>query len=268
VKRVVVKQGVAQGVELMTGEIINAKVVASNVDPKRTFLQLVSPQDLPPKFVGRVKALKSNAAAGLKMHVALSEMLEYKIEPGLTPTQLRESTLLISPDRAYREACWNAVARGDLPEKPLIAGFIPTIFDPSLAPPGKHTMSMYLTWAPVTPRAGRWKDLKDEMAERVFRVLDQYTKNFRKAMIDYVLFTPEDLDQRNFLTDGNIHHLDATPSQILWQRPLEEVADYRTTIPGFYLCGSGSHPWGEVSGAPGHNGAHAILADWKGAKPR
>ncbi len=263
VKRVVVTGGVAQGVELVSGEVINARYVASNVDPKRTFQQLVQPQDLDPKFLGRVRKLKSNGAAGLKMHCALSEMLEYKIQPGLTPVQLRESTLLICPDRAYREACWADVVRGDLPKKPIIAGFIPTIFDPSLAPAGKHTFSMYLTWAPVTPRQGSWKERKAEMAENVFRVLDQHTTNFRKALIDFILFTPEDLDKRNFLTDGNIHHLDATPSQILWQRPLEEVANYRTTIPGFYLCGSGSHPWGEVSGAPGHNGAQAILADWK-----
>jgi phytoene dehydrogenase-like protein len=247
----------------MDGETISASTVASNVDPKRTFLQLVSPQDLDPKFIARVKALKTNAAAGLKMHCALSEMLEYKIEPGLTQTQLRESTLLISPNRAYREAAWADVMRGDLPKRPIIAGFIPTVYDPSQAPPGKHTFSMYLTWAPVKPREGTWKERKAEMAENVFKVLEAHTTNFSRALIDYVLFTPDDLDRRQFITDGNIHHLDATPSQILWQRPLEEVANFRTTISGFYLCGSGSHPWGEVTGAPGYNGAHAIIADLK-----
>jgi phytoene dehydrogenase-like protein len=99
------------------------------------------------------------------------------------------------------------------------------------------------------------------MAERIFRVMDRHTTNFRRALIDYVIFTPGDLEASQGLTDGNIHHIDAIPSQLLWQRPLEEMANYRTPLGGLYLCGSGCHPWGEVNGAPGHNAAHAILSD-------
>jgi phytoene dehydrogenase-like protein len=223
----------------------------------------MTPQDLDAKFLGRVRGLKTQAAAGLKMHCALSEMLDYKVAPGLTAVQLRETTLLISPNRAYREAAWRAAEQGDLPEKPIIAGFIPSVYDPSLAPPGKFTFSMYLTWAPVKPRRGSWAELKDEMAENVIRVMEQHTTNFRRALSDYVLFTPNELETRNYLTDGNIHHLDATPDQILWQRPLAEIANYRGPVSGMYLCGSGSHPWGEVCGAPGYNAAQVILQDWK-----
>ncbi len=265
VKRIVVEQGRVTGVELASGENLTARRVVSNVDPKQTFLRLFAPQDLDAKFLARVRGLQTHSAAGLKMHCALSEMLDYKVAPGLTPAQLRETTLLISPDRAYREAAWQAANAGELPKQPIIAGFIPSVYDPSLAPPGKFTFSMYLTWAPVKPRRGSWQELKREMAENVFRVMDRHTTNFRRALSDYVLFTPEELETRNYLTDGNIHHLDATPTQVLWQRPLPELANYRGPLPGMYLCGSGSHPWGEVCGAPGHNAAQVILREAKGS---
>ena len=263
VKRIVVESGVTTGVELVSGEKIAARFVVSNVDPKQTFLKLMAPQDLDAKFLGRVRGLQTHSAAGLKMHCALSEMLDYKVAPGLTPAQLREATLLISPNRAYREAAWHAAEQGELPEQPIIGGFIPSVYDPSLAPPAKFTFSMYLTWAPAKPRRGTWAERKAEMAENVIRVMEQHTTNFRRALSDFVLFTPDELETRNYLTDGNIHHLDATPTQILWQRPLPEIANYRGPLAGMYLCGSGSHPWGEVCGAPGHNAAQAILQDWK-----
>ena len=263
VKRIVVEKGVTTGVELVSGEKIAARFVVSNVDPKQTFLKLMAPQDLEARFLNRVRGLQTHSAAGLKMHCALSEMLDYKVAPGLTAAQLRETTLLISPNRAYREAAWHAVEQGELPKQPIIAGFIPSVYDPTLAPPGKFTFSMYLTWAPAKPRRGSWPELKAEMAENVIRVMEQHTTNFRRALSDYVLFTPDELESRNYLTDGNIHHLDATPTQVLWQRPLEEIANYRGPVAGMYLCGSGSHPWGEVCGAPGHNAAQVILQDWK-----
>jgi len=124
-------------------------------------------------------------------------------------------------------------------------------------------MSTYVLWVPVQPRRGSWEQLKEEMAERLIRLMERYTTNFRRSLIDYVLLTPSDLAQRNFLTDGNIHHIDGIPSQLLWQRPLEELAHYRAPVAGLYLCGAGTHPWGEVSGAPGHNAAHVILSDWQ-----
>jgi len=205
--------------------------------------------------------LQTHAAAGLKFHGALSELPEYRVIAGLSEAQLRGATLIIAPDRAYREAAWQTALRGDLPDRPVMSGNLPSIYDPSLAPPGKHTFSSYMIWAPVRLRQGTWSERKEEMAENIIKLLDRYTTNFRRALTDYVLLTPEDLESQNFLTDGNIHHLDAIPSQLLWQRPLEELADYRTPLPGLYLCGSGSHPWGEVSGAPGYNAAQAILAD-------
>jgi len=261
VSRILTKDGQATGVELFSGEQISARLVVSNADPKRTFLQLLDSAVLDNRFLNRIRRLQTHVAAGLKLHCALAEVPEYRTLDNLTNRQTRESTLIIAPNRAYREAAWRAASQGDLPTAPIIAGFMPSIYDASLAPAGKYTWSAYVVWVPTRPRVGTWAERKHEMAEYLFKVMDQYSPNFRHALLDYVLLTPFDLEQRMSLTDGNIHHVDATPSQLLWQRPLPELAQYRTPIKELYLCGAGMHPWGEVSGAPGYNAAHTILAD-------
>lgn len=261
VARILVEGGRACGVELTSGERIGAGLVISDVDPKRTFLTLLDPAGLDQRFVRRVRRLQTHVAAGLKLHCALAEAPAYRVARGLTDQQLREATLIIAPDRAYREAAWRAASQGELPEQPLIAGFMPSVYDPSLAPAGKYTWSAYITWAPAQLRRGSWDERREELAERLLVAIERYAPNFRRALIDYVLLTPADLETRMYLTDGNIHHVDAIPSQLLWQRPLEELASYRTSVERLYLCCAGTHPWGEVSGAPGYNAAHAILAD-------
>jgi phytoene dehydrogenase-like protein len=261
VARILVEDGRARGIELASGERIGAGLVVSDVDPKRTFLTLVDPADLDDRFRGRVRGLQTNVAAGLKLHCALSAAPEYRVAAGLTDQQLREATLIIAPDSAYREAAWRAASQGDLPAQPLIAGFMPSVYDPSLAPPGAYTWSAYITWAPARLRHGSWDERREELAEGLFDAIERYAPNFRRALIDYTLLTPADLETRMYLTDGNIHHVDAIPSQLLWQRPLEELAQYSTPVERLYLCCAGTHPWGEVSGAPGYNAAHAILAD-------
>jgi len=261
VARILVEGGRARGVELASGERIAARMVISDLDPKRTFLRLIDPHQLDARFLRRVRALQTNVAAGLKLHCALAEAPEYRVRGGLSEQQLRESTLIIAPDRAYREAAWRAASHGDLPDQPIIAGFMPSVYDRTLAPPGQYTWSAYITWAPARLREGSWEARQEEIADRLLSAIERYAPNFRRALIDYVLLTPDDLEARMHLTDGNIHHVDAIPSQLLWQRPLEELARYRAPVEQLYLCGAGTHPWGEVSGAPGHNAAHAILAD-------
>ena len=170
--------------------------------------------------------------------------------------------LVICPDRAYHERAWDDARHGRLPRAPYMTLRTPSAWDDTLAPPGKHTVSFWILFAPVHLKKGSWPARREEMAERLLRLVDQYSPNFRRATLDYVLFTPYDLEQRVLLTDGNIHHVDISPSQMLWQRPLPELAHYRTPVNKLYLCGAGMHPYGEVSGAPGHNAAHAILSDW------
>ena len=261
VARIMVEEGHARGIELVSGEQIGAGTVISNADPKRTFLRLVDPAQLDARFVKRVQGLQTQVGTCLKLHCALSEFPEYRMVAGLSTEQLRRADLNIGPSREYREAAWHTAERGELPIAPIIQGLTPSIYDPSLAPPGRYAWSAYIYWAPVRLRQGTWEDRREEMAQRLFTLMDSYAPNFSRAVIDYRLFTPADLEQRMNLTDGNIHHVDGTSTQMLWQRPLEELANYRTPIQRLYLCGAGMHPWGEVSGAPGHNAAHVVLSD-------
>jgi phytoene dehydrogenase-like protein len=216
VARILVEHGQVRGVELAGGERIGARIVVSDADPKRTFLQLIDPADLDERFVRRVRGLQTHVAAGLKLHCALSEAPEYRVAGNLGEQQLREATLIVAPDRAYREAAWQVASRGDLPEAPEIAGFMPSVYDPSLAPPGKYTWSAYITWAPARLRHGSWEERREECAERLFDAIERYAPNFRRALIDYVLLTPADLEGRMALTYVNINHVDAIPSQLLW----------------------------------------------------
>ena len=261
VAQIVVEDGLARGIELVSGERIGADIVISNTDPKRTFLRFVDPVHLDARFLNRVHGLRTEVGTCLKLHCALSEFPEYRIEPGLTAEQLRRAVLNIEPSREYREAAWHAAQQGDLPDKPIVQAYTPSIYDPLLAPPGHYAWSSFIYWAPVRLRRGTWDKRREEMAEHLFQLMDHYAPNFSRAVLDYVLFTPADLEQRMYLTDGNIHHVDGTSTQLLWQRPLEELAHYRTPIQKLYLCGAGMHPWGEVSGAPGHNAAHVVLSD-------
>jgi phytoene dehydrogenase-like protein len=263
VAHVLIEGGRARGVDLASGEQIAARLVVSDADPKRTLLGLVERRHLDERLHTRLHRVQTHVAAGLKLHCTLSEPPEYRIADGLNDRQLREATLIVAPARAYREAAWRAAMEGDLPKHPIIAGFMPSVYDPSLAPHGKYTWSAYITWAPARLREGTWEERREEMAERLFDAIEPYAPNFRRALLDYRLITPADLASGMFLTDGNIHHVDAIPSQLLWQRPLEELAHYRTPFAGLYLCGAGTHPWGEVSGAPGHNAAHVVLSDEK-----
>jgi phytoene dehydrogenase-like protein len=261
VRRLLVEQGQARGVELASGEQVRARRVISNLDPKRTFLNLVEPHDLDARFRRRVQAIRTGVGTCLKLHCALDALPHYRIDGDLTDAQLRGATLILAPDRAYRLATWRAAAQGELPEAPIIAAFIPSVYDPALAPAGCYTWSAYITWVPRQPNQGTWADHKALMADRIFRLMDHYAPNFSRSVRDYVLFTPDDLTTRMALTDGNIHHVDGTPDQLLWQRPLPELAHYAAPIQQLYLCGAGMHPWGEVSGAPGHNAAQRILAE-------
>ena len=258
VKRILIENGAAIGVEMVNGEQIEAGVVVSNADPKRTFLKLIDADDLTELFRQRVKQLRTDIAP-LKFHCALSELPEfYGYEGSELPTR---GTFNICPDRSYHERAWDDARYGRLPTAPFMSLMTPSAQDDSLAPAGKHILSVWILFAPVHLREGTWPERREEMAQRLIGQISQYSPNFRRSLLDYVLLTPYDLETRVLLTDGNIHHVDISPSQMLWQRPLPELAHYRTPIRNLYLCGAGTHPYGEVHGVCGHNAAKTILAD-------
>jgi phytoene dehydrogenase-like protein len=256
VERVVVSDGRVVGVALADGETIEAKAIVLGCDPA-TSIRLLD-DSLDPALARRLSLLKAQVAP-LKLHCAMSGLPEWAAFPGSDlPYQ---GPLALFRTRDQSEEVWAAAVAGELPKDPLMAVMVPSTWDRSLAPPGKHTLSVWTLYAPVTPRQGSWSTRREEMLELMLTALEKDAPGFREHLIDAVLLTPEDLEVRVGLTHGNIHHIDMSPDQIFSQRPLPELATYRYPIDGLYSCGSSQHPSGEVSGAPGHNAAHAVLED-------
>jgi phytoene dehydrogenase-like protein len=270
VERLLIESGRALGARLADGTEIRARVVLSNADPKRTFLRLVGTEHLPPEFVGRVERLKTRAAY-LKFHAVLRDLPDFSrhLGTGFDPRYLASTK--ICPTVAYFASSWEDAKHGRPSRTPVMEVQIPSVCDPTMAPAGHHVMSIWSLYAPVRPcEAGEWAqprgpgpgwdERRQEVGEQLIATLAQYIPNLREILVDWSLFTPLDIERRVGMTDGNIRHLDIVPSQLLAARPLPGWAHYRTPIAGLYLCGAGTHPGGEVTGAPGHNAAQVVLA--------
>ena len=263
VERILVADGAARGVALADGTEIRSRVTVSNADPKRTFLKLIGSEHLDAKFVRRIKALKTEAAY-FKFHAALRGVPDFSTffkggSPEFDPRFLAE--VKICPSIDYFSQAWADARRGEPSRSPVMEVQVPTAYDSSLAPQGHHVMSIWALYAPSKLRSGTWDDRRRECGERLIDTLAAYAPDLRESIVDWSLFTPADIEQLMAMTDGNIRHLDMVPSQFLAQRPLLGWSGYRTPIANLYLCGAGTHPGGEVTGAPGHNAAAAVLAD-------
>lgn len=264
VEEIVVSGGRAVGVRLASGELCEADAVLSGTDPVRTFLRLVGADKLAPTFRRKLEALRTDIAP-MKLHCALSGLPEWTAFEG---TEIPFQGLMsINPSRAYYERAWDDARHARLPEAPILTAMTPSYWDDTLAPPGDHTMSFWSLFAPPRLQEGTWSARRGEMTERMLGVIERHAPDFRRHLLDVQLLTPQDLEERVLLTDGNIHHVDISPSQMLWQRPLSELAQYSSPIAGLYLCGAGQHPYGEVSGGPGHNAAHVVLEEWGAIPP-
>jgi phytoene dehydrogenase-like protein len=259
VERILVRDGHARGVVLEGGEEILAPVVASNCDPKRTFLHLVDPRELPAEFVRAVELLRCDGTS-LKINVALSGLPEFKALPG-APGPQHGATMHICPSIEYIERAWDDAKYGRPSQSPLLEMTIPTMYDPSLAPAGKHIMGIFLQYAPYTLKDATWDELREPFADRVFDIISEYAPNFRDIVIDRQVLTPLDMERRYGITGGNIFHGEMSLDQMFVMRPVAGWARYRTPVRGLYLCGSGAHPGGGVMGAPGHNCAREMLKD-------
>ena len=263
VKRVLVEDGQARGVLLADGEEIRASIVVSNADPKRTYLSLVDPKDLDEGFVQRVRNLKTRANC-VKALAALREFPDFSryLGPGFDPRLA--AYLKICPSVDWFQASWDAAKTGRLSRTPIMHIQFPTVYDRSLAPRGMHVMSSWSLYYPAQPKDGPWDVAKKrELAALHIEILSRYAPNFRECVLDFTVETPLDIETRIGMTDGNIRHLDVTPQQFFSRR-----MPYRSPIKGLYLCGGGTHPGGELTGAPGHNCAHAILQDLEATVPR
>ena len=258
VQRILTQDGQATGVELANGEVIEADLVLSNADPKRTFTKLLDGADVDQEVVDEVEALKTQSAS-VKFLCSLRELPDFSRHLGDDYDPKHLSMINLAPSTDYCESSWNDATNGRLPETPVIQVQIPTVYDPSVAPAGQHVLSMWVFFVPAHLKDGSWSEMRQEFGERLIDEFCRYAPNFRDAIIDWTLLTPEDIEDRIGLTDGNIRHLDMVPQQMMSRRPMPGWSDYRTPIKNLYLCGAGTHPGGEVTGAPGHNAAHVVL---------
>jgi phytoene dehydrogenase-like protein len=258
VTRIDVRDGQAAGVVLASGDEFSAPIVASNADAHVTFLRLLDRQILPDAFVADVERI-SYASASLKINVALGELPNFTALPGMDAGPQHRGTIHICPDQDYIERAFDDAKYGRPSAAPVIECQLPSVVDPTVAPPGKHLMSMFIQYAPYELRNGSWSDQRDVFADRCFDVLNEYAPNFKNSVIDRQVLAPPDLERVFNLTGGNIFQGAMTPGQLFAFRPVPGYARYRTPVRGLYLCGSAAHPGGGVMGTPGLNAAREIL---------
>jgi phytoene dehydrogenase-like protein len=258
VARIRVKDGQAAGVVLADGVELDAPVVASNADANVTFNRLMEPGQLPDDFAAAVNRIGYESAT-LKINVALAELPNFKACPGSHPGPHHRGTIHICPDLDTIERGFDDAKYGRPSETPILECTIPSVVDPTVAPPGKHLMSMFIQYAPYKLRDGHWDKIGNAFADRCFDLLNDYAPNFKQSVIDRQVLTPLDLERTFGLTGGNIFQGAMTPHQLFSFRPVPGFADYRTPIRGLYLCGAAAHPGGGVMGAAGMNAARVML---------
>jgi phytoene dehydrogenase-like protein len=261
VERVLAGAGRAKGVALASGEELRARAVLSNADPKRTFLGLVGEGELPPEFVGAVRAYRCEGTS-MKINLAVEELPRARAlsdAAGVQPYHrgiIEVSGTLDAMDRDQASARAGRPARD-----PHIELCFPTVHDPSLAPEGRHVVTIDVNSQPYTLADGSWDEIRDEVADRAIARLGEHFPNLPGAIVERQVLSPLDLERLLSLTGGHALHGDMTLDQLFVMRPVRGWAAYRTPLKGLYLCGAGTHPGGGVTGANGRNCAREVLRD-------
>jgi phytoene dehydrogenase-like protein len=258
VVQILTRDRVVHGVALADGTEFPAPVVASNADAHLTFTRLLDPKLLPHDFAEAISRINYDSAS-LKINVALAELPNFLACAGTEPGLQHRGTIHICPDQDYIEHGFDEAKYGRPSQNPILECTIPSAVDPTVAPPGKHLMSMFVQYAPYTLRGSTWEELRESFADRCFDVLNDYAPNFKQSVLERQILTPVDLERTFNLTGGNIFQGAMSLNQLFVFRPVPGFADYRTPIRGLYLCGSAAHPGGGVMGAAGANAARVIL---------
>jgi phytoene dehydrogenase-like protein len=259
IARILVKSGKATGVTLENGDEIQANVVSSSVDPRLTFLKMIEPRTLPEDFLEEVRRYKFRGSSG-KVNLALDGLPDFKCLPG--PGAHLRGAISISPSVDYMERAYDEAKYGDFSSRPYIDMVIPTLTDPSVAPPGKHILSCFVQYAPYRLREGTWDEKREAFGDTVVDTVAEYAPNLKNIIIHRQVITPLDLEREWGLTEGNIFQGELSLEQLFFLRPVPGWAEYRTPIKNLYLCGSATHPGGGIMGAPGRLAALEILKDW------
>jgi phytoene dehydrogenase-like protein len=265
VGKILVKNGRAAGVVLQSGEELPANVVSSSVDPHLTFEKFLEPSELPADFLEGVRRYKFRGSSG-KVNLALDAPPNFKCLPG--PGAHLRGAISISPSMEYMERAYDDAKYGRYSRKPYIDMVIPSLTDPSVAPPGKHVLSCFVQYAPYKLAEGNWDDQKEAFGDNVINTIAEYAPNIRDIIIGRQILTPLDLEREFGLTQGNIFQGELSLEQLFFLRPVAGWAYYRTPIRNLYMCGSATHPGGGIMGANGRIASQVILKEWKSGRSR
>jgi phytoene dehydrogenase-like protein len=265
IERIKVKDGRATGVVIEGGEEVDAGVVLSSVDPNLTFLKLVEPGQLEQPFLEEVRRYKFRGSSG-KVNLALDALPDFKCLPG--PGAHLRGAISISPSLEYMERAYDDAKYGDYSRRPYVDIVIPTLTDPSVAPPGKHIMSCFVQYAPYKLREGSWDDKREAFGDTVVKTLCEYAPNLKDVIRHRQVLTPLDLEREWGLTEGNIFQGELSLEQLFFLRPVPGWARYRTPLRNLSMCGSATHPGGGIMAAPGRIAALEVLKDWGAGRIR
>ena len=260
IEKILLKNGQAQGVALANGDELYAQFISSSVDPRLTFMKFVGEEHLPDDFAGDLKRYKYRGSSG-KVNLALSGLPSFTAKPGAGP-HLR-GAVSISPSVDYMERAYDEAKYGRYSRRPYIDIVIPSLTDPSVAPPGKHVMSCFVQYAPYNLKEGNWDDKREEFGDTVIDTIAEHAPNIKDLILHRQVLTPLDIERDFGLSEGNIFQGELTLEQLFFLRPAPGWAQYRTPIRSLYMCGSATHPGGGIMGAPGRNAALQLLKDWK-----
>ncbi len=259
VREVMVERGRAAGVILDDGEVIRARYVASSVNPKLLYGRLLPADALPAAFLERIKHWR-NGSGTFRINVALNALPSFTALPGAGDHLT--AGIVIGPSLGYMDRAWQDARAHGWSREPVIELLIPSTLDDTLCPPGQHVASLFCQHvAPELPGGKSWDDHRDEVADLMIATLDRYAPGLAESVIGRQILSPLDLERQFGLLGGDIFHGALTLNQLFSARPMLGHADYRGPLKGLYHCGSGAHPGGGVTGAPGHNAARVILGD-------
>src|SRR5271154_607675 len=262
IAQIIVKNGKAKGVVLASGDEIYADIISSSVDPRMTFVKMIEKGNLPDDFLEEINRYKFRGSSG-KVNLALDALPNFKAMPG--PGAHLRGAISISPSVEYMERAYDDAKYGNFSRRPYIDMVIPTLTDPSVAPPGKHILSCFVQYAPYKLRPGlNWDDQKEAFGDNVINTIAEYAPNIKDIIVGRQVVTPLDLEREFGLSEGNIFQGELSLEQLFFLRPVAGWARFRTPIKNLYMCGSATHPGGGIMGAPGRLAALEILKDMGG----
>ncbi|HEY6518493.1 MAG TPA: NAD(P)/FAD-dependent oxidoreductase [Roseiarcus sp.] len=263
VSDILVEKGRAVGIVTDKGEKLLARAIVSNLHPKLTFEKLLDPAVLPADFRARIASYRSGSGS-FRMNLALSELPSFSALPGRDAAEHHGSGIVIAPSLAYMERAFMDARLSGWSSAPIVEMLIPSTLDDSLAPPGRHVASLFCQHvAPKLPDGRSWDEARETVADLMIDTVESYAPGFKASVIARQILTPLDLEREFGLVGGDIFHGRLSLDQLYSARPVLGHADYRSPIPGLYMCGASTHPGGGVTGAPGHNAAREMIRDFR-----